>query len=985
MFFVIDEKCSFLIHLLKCSFDGSTPENPPENLDWQDFLKFAKKHMVVATVYTAIEKIADKVPQDIFAEWKRLQFKSFVSEETFNKDRKELLDCLEENEINYLPLKGVILKYFYPNESMREMADNDILIEHKNIHKAIEVLNKIGFESTPLDEHYYDISFKKSYIANFEIHYRFVKPSDDYFYYFEKLMEKSLVVEGKKYAHYLTDEDFYITIVYHFFKHYKGTGCGVRFLSDDYLFLSKKSKTLDWKYVDEQLKILNVFDFQKEMSELARKIFNNIELSEKEIKLLSSIMDSGTFGHKKNPDATAMTFGEEKEYSAAKHFFKKLFPPFSYMKGVYPVLEKVPILLPIYYLIRAVKKQKQQQISLHDYIDTIRNKWCWGDTLSVKKENIRNFSIIAHIDHGKSTLADRILELTQSVAKREMQEQILDDMDLERERGITIKAHAVKLDYKAKNGETYEFNLIDTPGHVDFNYEVSRSLAACEGAILIIDATQGVEAQTLANTYLALDHNLDIVPVINKIDLPAAHPEEVAKEVEDVVGIPCLDAPRVSAKTGENVEDVLEKIVNEIRPPEANDDKPLKALVFDSVYDSYKGVIVYVRIVDGRIKPGDTMRMMATGAEFTVVEVGYMRATNLDPTDELSAGEVGYITASIKTVSDARVGDTVTIASNPASEALPGYRKVNPMVFCGVYPADGADYEALRDALEKLQLNDASLSYEPETSGALGFGFRCGFLGLLHLEIIQERLEREYDLDLVTTVPSVVYKIHLTDGTVLEIDNPTKYPDPAYIDFSEEPYTNANIYAPAEFVGTIMDLCQDRRGVFKGMNYITPDRVDINYELPLNEIIYDFFDVLKSRTRGYASFDYEISDYRKSDLVKIDVLLNGDTIDALSFIIHREKAYVRARRIAEKLKEHIPRQMFEIPIQIAIGGKVIARETIKAMRKDVLAKCYGGDVTRKKKLLEKQKQGKKRMRQFGTVEVPQEAFMAVLKLSSDDE
>lgn len=597
-----------------------------------------------------------------------------------------------------------------------------------------------------------------------------------------------------------------------------------------------------------------------------------------------------------------------------------------------------------------------------------------------KKENIRNFSIIAHIDHGKSTLADRLLELTDSVAKRDMADQLLDNMDLERERGITIKAHAVKLDYTAKDGKTYELNLIDTPGHVDFNYEVSRSLAACEGAVLIVDASQGVEAQTLANTYLALDHNLEIVPIINKIDLPAADPERVAHEVEDVIGIPCLDAPRVSAKTGENVESVLEEIVNLVPPPEDRDSEPLRALIFDSIYDSYRGVIVYVRVMDGKIKPGDTMRMMATGAEFTVVETGYMRATSLEPAKELSSGEVGYITASIKTVSDARVGDTVTIAERPATEPLPGYRKVNPMVFCGVYPADGADYENLRDALEKLQLNDAALSFEPETSGALGFGFRCGFLGLLHLEIIQERLEREYNLDLVTTIPSVVYKIHLTDKSVVEIDNPSNYPDPATIDYSEEPVVEAHIYAPPEYVGAIMDLCQDRRGTYEGMTYLDADRVDLKYILPLNEIIYDFFDVLKSRTRGYASFDYELKGYEKSQLVKLDVLLNGDVIDALSFIIHSDKAYTRARKIAEKLKENIPRQMFEIPIQIAVGGKVIARETVKAMRKDVLAKCYGGDITRKKKLLEKQKEGKKRMRQFGTVEVPQEAFMAVLKL-----
>jgi GTP-binding protein LepA len=604
--------------------------------------------------------------------------------------------------------------------------------------------------------------------------------------------------------------------------------------------------------------------------------------------------------------------------------------------------------------------------------------------LSVQKDKIRNFCIIAHIDHGKSTLADRLLEKTNSVAKRDMTDQLLDDMDLERERGITIKAHAVKLNYKADDGEEYILNLIDTPGHVDFNYEVSRSLAACEGAILIVDATQGVEAQTLANTYLALDHDLEIVPVINKIDLPSADPDRVAKEVEDVIGLDCSEAPRVSAKTGENVEAVLEQIVKFIPAPVADDSLPCRALIFDSVYDSYKGVIVYVRIKEGKIRPGDTMRLMATGAEFTVVETGYMRAQMPEPCDELTAGEVGYITASIKTVGDARVGDTITTAQNPAKEPLPGYRKVNPMVFCGIYPADGADYENLRDALEKLQLNDAALSFEPETSGALGFGFRCGFLGLLHLEIIQERLEREYDLDLVTTVPSVVYKINLSDGTQVSIDNPTHYPDPANIVSCEEPFTDAHIYSPSEYVGTIMDLCQERRGVFKNMDYITPDRVDIHYELPLNEIIYNFFDSLKSRTRGYASFDYEISEYRQSKLVKLDVMLNGDIVDALSFIIHADNAYNKARKIAEKLKENIPRQMFEIPIQIGIGGKIIARETVKAMRKDVLAKCYGGDITRKKKLLEKQKEGKKRMRHFGTVEVPQEAFMAVLKLDDDN-
>ena len=600
------------------------------------------------------------------------------------------------------------------------------------------------------------------------------------------------------------------------------------------------------------------------------------------------------------------------------------------------------------------------------------------------KSKIRNFSIIAHIDHGKSTLADRLLEITSAVAKRDMTAQILDDMELERERGITIKAHAVTLNYKAQDGEEYMLNLIDTPGHVDFNYEVSRSLAACEGALLVVDASQGVEAQTLANTYLALDNDLEIVPIINKIDLPAAEPDRVAEEIEDVIGIPCDDAPRVSAKTGINVEAVLEKIVSDIPSPENNDDKPLRALIFDSIYDNYKGVVVYAKIVDGCIKNGDTMRMMSTGAEFTVVDVGRMRATSMESTGALYSGEVGYITASIKTIHDAKVGDTVTLATNPASEPLAGYKEVQPMVYCGVYPADGADYENLRDALDKLKLNDASLSFEPETSGALGFGFRCGFLGLLHLEIIQERLEREYDLDLVTTIPSVVYKIHLTDGTVLNIDNPTHYPDPADIDFSEEPITETHIYSPADYIGTIMELCQDRRGTYIGIDYITTDRVDITYRLPLNEIIYDFFDTLKSRTRGYASLDYEIKGYERSNLVKLDVLLNGDMVDALSYILHTDKAYPRARRIAEKLKANIPRQMFEIPIQIAIGGKVIARETVKAMRKDVLAKCYGGDITRKKKLLEKQKEGKKRMRQFGKVEVPQEAFMAVLKLDDDN-
>ena len=600
--------------------------------------------------------------------------------------------------------------------------------------------------------------------------------------------------------------------------------------------------------------------------------------------------------------------------------------------------------------------------------------------MSDYRNNIRNFSIIAHIDHGKSTLADRMLELTESVSKREMEEQLLDNMDIERERGITIKARAVKLEYKAQDGEVYDLNLIDTPGHVDFNYEVSRSLAACEGAVLVVDATQGIEAQTLGNTYLALDHDLEICPVINKIDLPAADPDRVSAEVEEVIGLPCEEAPRISAKTGENVEQVLEEIVHMVPAPTGDPDAPLRALIFDSVYDSYRGVIVYVRLMEGTIKPGDTMRMMATGAEFTVVETGFMRARSLEPAKCLRAGEVGYITASIKTVSEARVGDTVTLATRPAAEPLPGYRKVNPMVFCGVYPADGADYENLKEALEKLQLNDASLTFEPETSGALGFGFRCGFLGLLHLEIIQERLEREYNLDLVTTVPSVIYKIHMSNGEVLNIDNPSNYPDPADIDFCEEPIANAHIFSPPDYVGAIMDLCQERRGVFKDMQYLAEDRVDIHYELPLNEIIYDFFDALKSRTRGYASLDYEILGYRASELVKLDVLLNGEQIDALSWIVHQDKAYGRARKIAEKLKEHIPRTLFEIPIQIAIGGKVIARETVKALRKDVLAKCYGGDITRKKKLLEKQKEGKKRMRQFGSVEVPQEAFMAVLKL-----
>ena len=600
--------------------------------------------------------------------------------------------------------------------------------------------------------------------------------------------------------------------------------------------------------------------------------------------------------------------------------------------------------------------------------------------MAISRDKIRNFSIIAHIDHGKSTLADRILEQTRSVALRDMEDQLLDNMDLERERGITIKAHAVTLVYHAKDGEDYIFNLIDTPGHVDFNYEVSRSLAACEGAILVVDASQGIEAQTLANTYLAVDAGLEIVPVINKIDLPSADPERVRAEIEDVIGIPADDAPCVSAKVGINIDQVMECIVKAVPPPQGDENAPLKALIFDSYYDAYKGVIVYVRVKDGKVKPGDVIRMMAVGSEFTVVEVGYMRATGFEPAQSISAGEVGYIAASIKAVKEARVGDTVTLKENPAKEPLPGYRSVQPMVFCGIYPADGAKYPDLRDALEKLQLNDAALTFEPETSVALGFGFRCGFLGLLHMEIIQERLEREYNLDLITTAPSVIYHITKTDGEVLSIDNPTNYPDPANIKSAEEPITNAHIYSPSEYVGNIMELCQERRGVFKDMKYIDTDRVDIHYELPLNEIIYDFFDALKSRTRGYASFDYELAGYAKSNLVKLDIMLNGETVDALSFILHADKAYPRARKMAEKLAEKIPRQLFEVPIQACIGGRIIARETVKALRKDVLAKCYGGDITRKKKLLEKQKEGKKRMRQLGTVEVPQEAFMSVLKL-----
>ena len=596
------------------------------------------------------------------------------------------------------------------------------------------------------------------------------------------------------------------------------------------------------------------------------------------------------------------------------------------------------------------------------------------------QDHIRNFCIIAHIDHGKSTLADRILESTEAVAKRDMEDQILDNMDLERERGITIKARAVSLDYKADNGEIYHFNLIDTPGHVDFHYEVSRSLAACEGAILVVDSSQGIEAQTLANCYLAVDHGLEILPVVNKIDLPAADPERVCHEIEDVIGIPAMDAPRISAKNGINIHEVLERIVTDIPAPKGDPEAPLQALIFDSVYDSYRGVIVYLRVMQGTLRTGMAVRLMSTGAQFNVVECGVMGATSLVPRDQISAGEVGYFTASIKTVADTRVGDTVTGVENPAPQPLPGYRSVNPMVFCGIYPADGAKYPDLREALEKLQLNDAALSYEPETSAALGFGFRCGFLGLLHMEIIQERLEREFNLDLITTAPSVIYHLTLTDCTKVAIDNPTNYPDPSTIAEAEEPYVKASIFTPPEYIGALMDLCQQRRGIYKDTKYLDPTRVELHYDLPLAEIIYDFFDALKSRSRGYASLDYELADYRPSRLVKLDILLNGEMVDALSFIVFADNAYPRARRLAEKLKEHIPRQLFEIPIQAAVGGKVIARETVKAMRKDVLAKCYGGDITRKKKLLEKQKEGKKRMRQLGSVEVPQEAFMAVLKL-----
>ena len=596
---------------------------------------------------------------------------------------------------------------------------------------------------------------------------------------------------------------------------------------------------------------------------------------------------------------------------------------------------------------------------------------------------LRNFSIIAHIDHGKSTLADRLLEECQAVEAREMEDQILDNMDLERERGITIKARAVRLRYTADDGETYVLNLIDTPGHVDFNYEVSRSLAACEGAVLVVDASQGVEAQTLANTYLAIDAGLEVLPVINKIDLPAADPQRVKQEIEDIIGLPAQDAPEISAKNGINIRSVLEMIVKDLPAPTGDRTQPLRALIFDSQYDSYKGVIVYFRVMDGVIRQGMDVRMMSGGAIYKVVEVGYLHPRGMEPCDALGAGEVGYFTAPIKNVSDTRVGDTVTDNDNPAAAPLQGYKDVQPMVYSGVYPADGAKYPELRDALEKLKLNDASLSYEPESSIALGFGFRCGFLGLLHMEIIQLRLEREFNLDLITTAPSVVYRVTKTDGTVHMIDNPLNYPDPSEIQTAEEPFVRASIITPPEYVGGIMDLCQDRRGEYLDMTYLDQSRVELHYNMPLNEIIFDFFDCLKSRTRGYASLDYDLIGYRESDLVKLDILLNGDVVDALSFILHADKAYARARKICEKLKENIPRQLFEIPVQAAIGSKIIARETIKALRKDVLAKCYGGDITRKKKLLEKQKEGKKRMRSFGSVEVPQEAFMAVLKLDSE--
>ena len=601
----------------------------------------------------------------------------------------------------------------------------------------------------------------------------------------------------------------------------------------------------------------------------------------------------------------------------------------------------------------------------------------------MNEKNIRNFSIIAHIDHGKSTLADRLLEKCNAVSAREMEDQILDNMDLERERGITIKARAVTFDYTAQDGQVYTLNLIDTPGHVDFNYEVSRSLAACEGALLIVDASQGIEAQTLANTYLAMEHDLEIRPVINKIDLPAADPKRVKEEIENILAIPAEDAPEISAKLGINIDAVLEDIVHNLPAPKGDPNAPLKALIFDSYYDAYRGVIVYMRLKDGTIRPGMEIKMMATGATFKVLECGLMRPLGLEPAKQLEAGQVGYFTASIKDVHETQIGDTVTGAENPASEPLPGYRKVRSMVYCGIYTEDGSKYPDLRDALEKLQLNDASLTFEPESSVALGFGFRCGFLGMLHMEVIQERLEREFDLDLVTTLPSVIYEVYKTDGTMVRVDNPHNYPDPSVIEHAEEPYVKVTIVTPPDYVGNIMPMCQERRGEFKDMQYLDTYLVELHYEMPLNEIIYDFFDALKANTKGYASLDYEFSGYRRSELVKVDMLLNGDQVDALSFIAHKDKAYPRARRLCEKLKDNIPRQLFEVPVQAAIGGRVIARETVKAMRKDVLAKCYGGDITRKKKLLEKQKEGKKRMRTFGTVAVPSEAFMAVLKL--DDE
>ena len=596
------------------------------------------------------------------------------------------------------------------------------------------------------------------------------------------------------------------------------------------------------------------------------------------------------------------------------------------------------------------------------------------------QSNIRNFSIIAHIDHGKSTLADRLLEKCGAVSQREMESQLLDNMDLEKERGITIKARAVRLSYTAADGETYALNLIDTPGHVDFNYEVSRSLAACEGAVLVVDSTQGVEAQTLANTYLAMEHDLEILPVFNKIDLPAANPAQAKQEVEDIIGLPALDAPEISAKQGVNIDAVLEDIVKNVPPPSGDESAPLKALIFDSQYDSYRGVIVYMRLMEGTLRTGQTVKMMASGASYQVVECGHLLPLGMEPCGCLRAGEVGYFTASIKNVQDTRVGDTVTDGANPAAEALPGYRPVQPMVYCGIYTEDGSKYPDLRDALEKLRLNDASLSFEPESSVALGFGFRCGFLGMLHMEVIQERLEREFDLDLVTTLPSVIYDVYKTDGSLVRVDNPHNYPDPASIERAEEPYVKVSIISPNDYVGNIMPMCQERRGEFKDMQYLDTHLVELHYQMPLNEIIYDFFDTLKANTKGYASLDYELSGYRPSELVKVDLLLNGDQVDALSFIAHKDKAYPRARKLCEKLKENIPRQLFEVPVQAAIGGRVIARETVKAMRKDVLAKCYGGDITRKKKLLEKQKEGKRKMRSLGSVQIPTEAFLAVLKL-----